>query len=66
MYTFGMMRSQLLFKLLSIFEVAFRNMVHKELSYLYFSHKNQGHIHDNDWYMYLMDQNILNLETQKY
>ncbi|MBH8481874.1 Abi family protein, partial [Acinetobacter baumannii] len=53
------------FKLLSIFEVAFRNMVHKELSCLYSTHKTQGHIYDNDWYMYLMDQNILTYETQK-
>jgi hypothetical protein len=52
------------FKLISIFEVAFRNTLHRELSHLFHSHRTQGSVFDNDWYTYLSNSNIIN-ETTK-
>ena len=47
------------FKLVSILEVTFRNALHRELSHEYHPHKNQGSVFDNDWYEYLITQNII-------
>ncbi|WP_076419835.1 Abi family protein [Colwellia sp. UCD-KL20] len=47
------------FKLVSILEVTFRNALHRELSHEYHPHKNQGSVFDNDWYEYLISQNLL-------
>lgn len=47
------------FKLVSILEVTFRNALHRELSHEYHPHKNQGSVFDNDWYEYLISQNVI-------
>ncbi|MCE6003395.1 Abi family protein [Acinetobacter junii] len=48
------------FKLISIFEVAFRNMIHSELSRMYSNNRTQGNIFNNDWYIHLMNSGVLN------
>ncbi len=47
------------FKLISILEVSFRNAIHRELSHEYNAHRGQGSAFDNDWYEYLISQNLL-------
>ncbi|MUK51428.1 hypothetical protein GNP88_20265 [Aliivibrio fischeri] len=39
------------FKLISIFEVALRNTIHRELSHQFNTHRQQGHVFDNDWWV---------------
>ncbi|MBR9786268.1 MAG: Abi family protein [Gammaproteobacteria bacterium] len=51
------------FKLISIFEVALRNTIHRELSHQFNAHRQQGHAFDNDWYEYLITQNQLKPKT---
>lgn len=53
------------FKLISIFEVALRNSIHRELSHQFNAHRQQGHVFDNDWYEYLITQNQLKPKTVK-
>lgn len=48
------------FKLVSIFEVAFRNMIHSELSRKYYNNRTQGNAFSNDWYIHLMNTGVLN------
>ncbi|MCS6261049.1 Abi family protein [Shewanella baltica] len=51
------------FKLISIFEVALRNTIHRELSRQFEANRQQGHAFDNDWYEYLIAQNHLQGKT---
>ncbi len=51
------------FKLISIFEVALRNTIHRELSHQFNARRQQGHAFDNDWYEYLITQNQLKPKT---
>lgn len=51
------------FKLISIFEVALRNTIHRELSHQFNAHRQQGHAFDNDWYEHLILQNHLKPKT---
>lgn len=51
------------FRLISIFEVAFRNTLHRELSHQFHSFKTQGNVFDNDWYTHLSTSGIINPKT---
>lgn len=51
------------FRLISIFEVAFRNTLHRELSHQFHSFKTQGNVFDNDWYTHLSTSGIINPVT---
>jgi len=51
------------FKLISIFEVAFRNTLHRELSREFHSFTSLGHVFDNDWYTHLSSSRIINQTT---
>ncbi|WP_216643773.1 Abi family protein [Vibrio sp. B1Z05] len=51
------------FKLISIFEVALRNTIHRELSHQFNAHRQQGHAFDNDWYEYLITLGQLKPKT---
>jgi len=51
------------FKLISIFKVALRNTIHRELSRQFETHRQQGHAFDNDWYEHLIAQNHLHPKT---
>ncbi|EGR09384.1 hypothetical protein VCHE48_1421 [Vibrio cholerae HE48] len=51
------------FKLISIFEVALRNTIHRELSRQFEANRQQGHVFDNDWYEHLIAQNHLHPNT---
>lgn len=53
------------FKLISIFEISFRNTIHKELSHLFNSHRNQGNAFDNDWYEHLITNGDLHKNSEK-
>ena len=55
--------SSAFFKIIGIFEIAFRNMLHRELSSLFYVHKTQGTLFDNDWYNYLSSSGIINQQT---
>jgi len=52
------------FRLISIFEVAFRNVLHRELSYQYHNCENKKKdVFNNDWYTYLSKEGMLASET---
>ena len=51
------------FKLISIFEVALRNTIHRELSRHFEAYRHQGHVFDNDWYEHLIAKNHLHPKT---
>ncbi|MGR5096082.1 Abi family protein [Vibrio maritimus] len=53
------------FKLISIFEVALRNTIHRELSHQFNMYKGQGNVFDNDWYEHLIAQSHVRPHTVK-
>lgn len=55
--------SSAFFKIIGIFEIAFRNMLHRELSSLFYTYKTQGTLFDNDWYNHLSSSGIINSQT---
>jgi len=55
--------SSAFFKIIGIVEISFRNMLHRELSSLFYAHRNQGTLFDNDWYNYLSSSGIINQQT---
>ena len=55
--------SSAFFKIIGIFEIAFRNMLHRELSSLFYAHRTQGTLFDNDWYNHLASSGIINQQT---